>query len=191
MQLRLLWWFYCLIFTSTKIRKYQTILISMQPFYCTWFLVLQGLCKPHVCWPEVFFPWVWKIPKKVAFCMDLAFLFPRHRNCFKHHDTCNQGSMKRAKITKKKVVGSLHDASHSIRILIDWITRTIHHHFFPALTLTALTKFSVHWLENLIFFLPPFPDDYLCFYGSLRDTSCSRSGFVRGSHSIQRGCYQR
>ena len=188
MQLRLSWWFYCLIFTSTKIRKYQTILISMQPFYCTWFLVLQGLCKPHVCWPEVFFPWVWKIPKKR---LHLAFLFPRHRNCFKHHDTCNQGSMKRAKITKKKVVGSLHDASHSIRILIDWITRTIHHHFFPALTLTALTKFSVRWLENLIFFLPPFPDDYLCFYGSLRDTSCSRSGFVRGSHSIQRGCYQR
>ena len=60
-------------------------------------------------------------------------------------------SRKHEKGKDNKKEGSLHDASHSIRILIDWITRTIHHHFFPALTLTALTKFSVHWLENLIF----------------------------------------
>ena len=149
MQLKLLRWFYCVIFTSTKIRKYQTILISMQPFYCTWFLVLQGLCKPHVCWPEVFFPWVWKIPKKGCILHGFGVSFSTTSKLFQTSWHLQSRKHEKGKDNKKE--GSLHDASHSIRILIDWITRTIHHHFFPALTLTALTKFSVHWLENLIF----------------------------------------
>ena len=87
-------------------------------------------------------------------------------------------SRKHEKGKDNKKEGSLHDASHSIRILIDWITRTIHHHFFPALTLTALTKFSVHWLENLIFFRWLFMLLWVSsWYLMLKEWICSRISF--------------
>ena len=60
--------------------------------------------------------------------------------------------------------------------LIDWINTT----------LTLNEVFCSLSRKSVIFSPSPSVDD-LCFLVSF-NTLCTRSGFVRGSHSIQRGC---